>query len=413
MALESTKSAAVNGNCGTANKNTETTYKNTDFPIKTTMIIRTIESFYPVISGPANQAYQISMRLEKQGIKSPVYTTYYGAADRPEQEIYKGVEINRFKSKYSVMRYLITPDLKKRLQDGKFDLLHSHNYRNYQADIAYDIARKKNKPFIISTHGALLGYTNFVSGINKVPYVLYDFLTGKKTVVRADKVIVSSDAEIQEALKFGVPKLKIKKIPMGIDVKDYTADRKDKDNITALFVGRISRNRNLEPIIKAMKNVDKRIKLRIVGGEEKSSSTSRSGYIDELKAMAKNLGLENIEFAGPKYGDELINEYRNADVFVYTSLSENFGQTILEAGASGLPVICTPVGIANEIVKNNETGFIVDYLDSAKIVESLNTLLDFKKRSLFGQRLKARINADFGWDKIMMEYEKIYLDVLD
>jgi len=138
-------------------------------------------------------------------------------------------------------------------------------------------------------------------------------------------------------LEFGVKKERLKTIPVGINIKDYEPAKKDSLMLNLLFVGRISRNRNLGPIIKAMRILkNEKIKLTIVGGEAKSSETSKTGYVDELKKLASRL---NIEFVGPKYGKELINYYKKADIFVYTSFYENFGQTMLEAGAAGLPIL--------------------------------------------------------------------------
>jgi glycosyltransferase involved in cell wall biosynthesis len=374
-------------------------------------VARTIESFYPYVSGPANQAFQISKRLGERGIDSPVFTTGYGAAGSPESENYQGVAVNRLPSSYSLMRYLWTPALKKTLLQGSFDLFHSHNYRNYQADVACRVAAESHRPFILSVHGSLLGYRNFVHGINSLPYRFYDFATGRKTVLSADCVVVSSKSEIAEAEEFGVDPAKIRQIPMGIDTDDYAVNRKDTDSPTALFVGRLSRNRNVEPIIRAMAKADPRIRLRIVGDEVQSSSTSAPGYVDELKRLTAELGLSQVTFVGAKYGTDLIKEYQAADMFVYTSLSENFGQSMLEAAAAGLPLICTPVGIAPELIRGPHIGSLVDFHDPTAIAEAMGYFLDYKKRQRAYTALRAVVHKEFAWDAIINSYERLYLEV--
>jgi len=376
-------------------------------------IIRTIESFYPYVSGPAKQAFEISKRLISQGIESPIFTSDFEAGDSPDSEDMEGVKVLRFKKRYGIYKYLVTPSIKTEIKRSDFDIIHGHNYRNYQADIGYKLAKKHNKPFILNSHGALLGYKNFVSGMGKLPYFFYDLFTRRKTVLDADKIIVSSDLEVSEAQRFGVRRDRIAKIPMGINIKDYITERKANEKITLLFVGRISRNRNLEPLIYAMKNVDEKYRLRIVGSEEKSSGTQGSGYLNELMALVKNLGLTNIDFIGPRYGKELITEYKKADIFIYPSLSENFGQTMLEAAASGLPIIATPVGIARELIKSNYSGYIVDYSDPEKFSVCIDMLSGFNDRVRFGKRLQKKVIENFSWEKIMMDYEKVYLEALE
>jgi len=99
-------------------------------------VLRTIESFLPYICGPVNQAFQISNRLEKNGIFSPVYTTYSDVPScLPKREMFDKVIVNRFKSQLQIMRYLVSIGMLRHL--NHFDILHSHNYRNFQTDSGF------------------------------------------------------------------------------------------------------------------------------------------------------------------------------------------------------------------------------------------------------------------------------------
>jgi glycosyltransferase involved in cell wall biosynthesis len=187
--------------------------------------------------------------------------------------------------------------------------------------------------------------------------------------------------------------------------------------LRVLFVGRITQNRNLEPIIKAAallkkQKVKQKVRFLIVGGEVKTSSTHAKGYVSGLKQLAKDLGVSDIiEFTGPKYGAALREYYRTSDIFVYTSLSENFGQTILEAGAAGLPLICTNVGIAPEIIKNGKNGFIVKG-NPEEIANKIIILSDGKKRERFGKITRDIVKKNFDWKTIIDKYVRIYNSVL-
>jgi len=370
-------------------------------------VIRTIESFYPCVTGPANQAFNISKGLYKKGIESPIFTTDFNVRNVKASEYFGDVLVKRFKVKKRIMKYCFTPEMKKALENENFDIIHSHNYRSYQSALGYKIAKKRKKPFVINIHGTLVAYKSFNMGLfSKLPYYIYDLMTLKKVVKNADMVIASSNKEYNEALRFGVKKQNLRTIPVGINIDDYNPVKKDSSMLNLLFVGRISRNRNLEPIIKAMRLLkNENIKLTIVGGEAKSSDISRAGYLDELKTLAKGL---NINFAGPKYGKELISYYKKSDIFVYTSFYESFGQTMLEAGAAGLPIIATKTGIANEIVKNDKTGFIVGADEPMKIANYVKELSSRAKRESFGKNIREIVRKEFDWNKIIKKYADVY-----
>ena len=377
-------------------------------------ILRTIETFYPYVTGPTNQAFRISKELEQRGFYSPILTTYCDV-DRnlPPHEDCRGVRVNRYRNQFRLMRYCVSLGMIKGFRD--FDLIHSHNYRNFQSDLSLFFSKLKGKPFILSTHGSLLGYRRYLEGrLARLPYALYDFLTFKLTARRADLVIVSSQVEYEDAIEFGIHREKLRRIPVGIDVERYeVAGSRKKDNVTLLFVGRIARNRKVENLIKALKEVDDGVTLNLVGSEERTSSVSRGGYLDELNALARNLGVDDrVHFMGPRFDDALVECYSSADVFVYTSKYESFGQPILEAAAARLPVISTPVGIAKELIRNGETGYLVEFDDPSMLAERIRALLDEQVRSSCSKKIKELVRKTFTWDGIIDEYVKVYQELI-
>ena len=99
-------------------------------------VLRTIESFLPYICGPVNQAFQISNRLEEKGVSSPIYTTFSDIpASLPKFEKVGKVSIHRFKNQIKIMRYMVSGGMITQLKN--FDILHSHNYRNFQTDSGF------------------------------------------------------------------------------------------------------------------------------------------------------------------------------------------------------------------------------------------------------------------------------------
>lgn len=214
--------------------------------------------------------------------------------------------------------------------------------------------------------------------------------------------------EYEDALEFGITRKKLHVIPMGVDIPVSENQQKEDVPLKILFVGRIARVRRVELILQAVRKLSVPCKVTIVGGEEKTSSLTKSGYLNELKELCIDLGIgDRVTFTGPKSKEELPSFYSAADVFVYPSLYENFSQPILEAASYGIPVITTPVGIAPEIIEDGETGFLVSG-EPLAIVQRLEHLGDSSERRKMGQKLQEKIRNKFDWNSITDQYMQLY-----
>ncbi len=269
----------------------------------------------------------------------------------------------------------------------------------------------KNKPFVLNTHGSLLGYKKYLAaGLQQLPYQLYDTLTFKMSAKRADAVVVSSKFEYEDAVEFGINKNKLHIIPMGIDLVESPVVKRQQNKaaLDILFVGRLSRVRRVELLLQAVKSLSIPYHVTIVGGEEKTSSLQESGYLFELKKLCADLGInDKVTFTGTKLPAELKPYYENADIFVYPSLYENFGQPLLEAAAEGLPIIATAVGLAREIIQDGETGFIVP-ADPNVIRDRITRLFDTPTRNAMSKNIRETVRHDYAWDNIIQRYIEIY-----
>jgi glycosyltransferase involved in cell wall biosynthesis len=241
-----------------------------------------------------------------------------------------------------------------------------------------------------------------------LPYHLYDIATLKTSAKKAQAIIVSSKFEYEDALEFGIAKEKIHIIPMGIDVEIIKKDQNASEQLQILFVGRIARVRRIELLLKAVSQLNFPFHLTIAGGEEKTSSVTRTGYLNELAQLTRQLNLENkVTFVGKKAPLELKAIYQSADIFVYPSLYENFGQPLLEAAAHGLPLISTSVGIARDIIIEGETGYQISGKPE-EIKERIESLRNSNLRLQMGHRIQNEVKNRFDWNNIMDQYMNLY-----
>ncbi len=168
----------------------------------------------------------------------------------------------------------------------------------------------------------------------KVPALL---LYQKNAVVKADYLHATAASEKENLLKLGYNR-KIEVIANGIDVDSVVMKTSWERKKDILFLSRIHVKKGINFLIEAvavMKDELKGYKINIAGeGEE--------DYIGELRQLASRLGVtDNIRFIGGIYGDKKWELFRNADLFVLPTHSENFGIVVAEALACGTPVVTT------------------------------------------------------------------------
>jgi len=147
---------------------------------------------------------------------------------------------------------------------------------------------------------------------------------------------------------------------------------KSKDCFTFLTVGRVVRDKGINEMITAFQKLQethKNIKLILIGDyEDKLDPISE----DSRKAIRYNEGIEAV---GRKNGDELLAYYAAADCYISASYREGFPNTVLEAGAMGLPCIVTDINGSREIIKDGVNGMIVPPQDTELLYRAMKIML--------------------------------------
>lgn len=148
---------------------------------------------------------------------------------------------------------------------------------------------------------------------------------------------------------------------------------KDPDVFTFIFVGRIVRDKGLDELMEAFSslvNDNKNVRLFLVGNYEQDLDPVSELTIERIKSIPQ------IQAVGPKYGDELLAYYAASDCFVFPSYREGFPNTVMEAGAMGLPSIVTDINGSREIIKNGENGVIIPSKDSKALYNAMSNMIE-------------------------------------
>jgi len=161
--------------------------------------------------------------------------------------------------------------------------------------------------------------------------------------------------------------------------------KENKNKFVFLTVGRLVPVKNIGMQIEAMKEVVKKYpaaELWIIG-----DGTERKNY--ELRIT--NYELEkNIKLFGWK--NNLAEYYSTADAFILTSDAEGWGLAVIEAASFGLPIIMTDVGLAGEVIIDNESGLVIPVRDRARLVEAMVKIIkEEKMRKKLGERARLAV----------------------
>jgi glycosyltransferase involved in cell wall biosynthesis len=377
--------------------------------------------FHPFSGGIEKHMYELARELVRQGVDVTVVTGRIN--DLPGEERLDGIDIRRVPCAAFRAPLLYPPPLVlsplfyfhlKRLDEELgFDLIHLHNRFFFDFNMASVYARLKKKPFIMTAHNPRPKHVRSLAGTLGVAY---DWLVGRWPFILADRVIAVSDWAKHDIAKYGVDRSKIVTIHNGINLDAYRPSGGERvrekysvgDGKMLLFVGRMVPQKGVRYLLDAMPIVLEShpgTKLVLVG---------RGSLYDELRRQARELGLDgDAVFSGYMEEEELKEAYGACDLFVLPSTVEPFGIVIVEAMASGKPVVCTDSGGVREIVDDGISGFVVPSRSPGALAERISALLsDARLRSDMGRRGRETVESRFDWRRIALETKRLYEEVL-
>ncbi|OLA98207.1 MAG: hypothetical protein AUH19_01170 [Verrucomicrobia bacterium 13_2_20CM_55_10] len=189
-----------------------------------------------------------------------------------------------------------------------------------------------------------------------------------------DTVFVNSEEYRQSWIKHGFDPAKLKILPRGLDTELFHPARREPEffekfgehngEIRLLYVGRISREKDLDLLAAAYR------RLRDEGLPMQLFVVGHGPYSE---AFAKS--LPEAIFTGYLTGNELAAAYASADIFVFPSTTDTFGNVILEAQACGLPVVVSDSGGPKELVQDTANGLITKSHDEEDFARAIRALV--------------------------------------
>ncbi len=241
------------------------------------------------------------------------------------------------------------PGLVETLTEGRYDLLHV-TAPGPAGIAAVLLSRVSGMPLVGSYHTELGAYAGLRSGDGGLEAFARAALSA---FYGAPSVVLSpSPAADRSLLALGIESERIGRWERGVDVERFDPAKADRDafpgELKVLYAGRLTREKGVdllaESFLKA-RRLEPRLHLLLAGGGPEE---------DELRAR---LG-EHATFLGWLEGEELARAYASADVFLFCSTTDTYGQVVVEAGASGLPVVAVAEGGPASLIENRHTGIL-------------------------------------------------------
>lgn len=229
-----------------------------------------------------------------------------------------------------------------------------------------------------------------------------------KAVERANVIHATAESEKANLLALGY-NTNIKIVPNGVEVKNIEMKESWTKTKKILFLSRVHVKKGIEFLIGAAAQ----LRTELDGYEFIIAGEGDQTYIDSLKQRCKEQGVDHLfNFCGGIYGDKKWELFRQADVFVLPTYSENFGIVVAEAQASGTPVITT-TGTPWEELNTYKCGWCVSPTQSAiteAIRQALNTPVEELKE--MGMRGRELMEQNYSTDAVARKMDELYKSIL-
>ena len=292
------------------------------------------------------------------------------------------------------------------VKDGEQTLIHDHGVWLPRNGIAAHVASRQGIPLVVSTRGMLepwaLAYGRWRK---KLAWHFYQ----KRWLKRAEAFHATSRSEFQQIRMLGLQQF-VEVVPNGTRLPDLD-DQRDRETGSEprklLFLSRIHPKKGLLNLVKAMEILSPDGWQVIVAGYDEG------GHHLEVESAVEEAGLKSLfRFVGPVGDEEKWQLYREADLFVLPSHSENFGIVVAEALASAVPVITTK-GTPWQDLETHRCGWWVE--DSLEglvraMREALNSSRDELKR--LGRNGRELAEKRYSWQAVATDMVALYQRVL-
>ena len=322
------------------------------------------DSFYPTVDGAV-----VSMETQIKGLEAKGHEVVVFAPDTPKKPDYPrtvhyfpSIEFRSYKG-YRII--FAAPTMMECVRKEKVDVLHCHGVAS-MAILSLTVARALEIPHLLTFHTMANEAVKYYSFMPMREDVLVPSVwIYLRNMMRRPEVVIAPSAPIKDELMAnGVRMNACEVVPTGVDLIRFSPKNYDRKFLqkfgldghrTVLHVGRLSMEKRLDIVLKAMAQLKKEepdLRLLVAG---------QGPAYDHYRALAKSLGVsDRVAFAGFLSDEDLPKAYATCDMLALASTFETQGLVVLEALASGTPVAGIRCRAIPEFVTEGKNGCLFD-----------------------------------------------------
>jgi glycosyltransferase involved in cell wall biosynthesis len=389
-----------------------------------------VTGFPPDVSGVSHFNWERAQWFAKQGIYRVVVFApdWQNAPDcpLPPSDLDGKLIIERYPSKpwapyklTHVPRFRAARQISKRLAYYQPDLIIITDVERYFLLSAWQLpgklyAKRNHIPYIAEYHTDLYNFSAAYPGWQWFRNIARSSQIASYLYRQLDMTICASDAASQSCKELGIPN--IKTIPfLGIDVSTYSPSRrnrkwlepwlsvKERDNKVLLFLGRLGFEKRVDLLIEAFTKLKRR---------EPNCSLIIAGdgpvdVVNQLKSLAQQ--VSDIHFTGFLLGETKANVLASCDIFCSPSPYETFGRTIVEAMASGIPIVTVDSGAVSEYIFQGVNGYLVPPNDVDGLANGIHKALSSNNIEILQHALQdaKQFSLDQGCQNLSNYYQQL------
>jgi glycosyltransferase involved in cell wall biosynthesis len=369
-------------------------------------ILHVTPTYWPAhrYGGPIVAVHGLCRALAARGHQVDVYTTNVdgaGVVNVPANtpKDVDGVRVTYFTSQ--LRRLYWSPAMKTALRRGLrgHDLVHTHALFLWPGAAAARVARSVGTPYVISPRGMLV--PELVRRKSRVLKSAWLRMVERRSFANASAIHFTSQLEWDEAKRMALDLRAPFVVPNGLEVEPRPPVAREPRTLVSL--GRVSWKKRLDLVIRSLPTLPS-VRFLVAGNDDEDLTP-------RLRALSRELGVaDRVEFLGPVQGASKQELLARATLFVLPSLSENFGNVVLEALAMETPVVLSAhVGLASEVASAG-AGIVADDDLSGPVARLLD---EPERRAEMGRRGRALVATRFGWPAVAGQMEAAYFHLLN
>lgn len=341
----------------------------------------------------------------------------YGGKKAPSSESIDGINVHRLPLKVDwTYRLKVWDGLENALSHGSFDIIHTYDYAQPHTLDALEAGRRSGSGTALTVFDvhSMIPRTWF----KQIPMGFLDSYFAKRTLPRADRVLVRAPSLVPSLLEIGAKEETLMVTPSGVrdeslgsfDGRNFLQKHGIDGSPVILYMGRLNPLKGPENLLLVAPRLLKRFPRAafvFVGPEQ-------SGYLDHLKTVVSSLGIgSRVFFTGPIYGfEEKMEAYASCDVFVLPTTYEGTSQAVFEAMSQARPIVATAVGGIPFQIESGKEGTLVPYGDLPALAAGIESMLNNPELAAeLGANARAKVSRSFRYSMLASNMAEIYRDI--